>query len=204
MKLSGYEAYLLFLALKNHFQTESYDYFKYSGKTRANEHSFMVKRDRYFFEQAANRFTKEALTDLIVSNLIIGRKWFIDMVRNEADEAELVRKEYVKRRESFTYLFAQDLDKMLNDVDDPRHLFRIEKGSYPELINYYLNRTVPIETLAALNKVVNFSDVFDRKLGKDDIIWEPARLLIKKYVPFLQVDENKLREILRDKLLNRG
>jgi len=203
MRISGYEAYLLFQALKNHFQIESYDYFKYHGKTRANEHSFMVKRDRHFYKQAANRFTREDLTDLIISNMLVGRKFFIDMIRNEAEQAEEVRQEYVKRKESFTYMFSQDLDRLLASVEEPKQLFSIEKGSYPELINHYLNRNVPVETLAALDKIVGFSHVFDKKLGKDDVIWEPTRLLIMKYKPFLRVNEDRLKEIVRDKMINR-
>lgn len=204
MKISGYEAYLLFQALKNHFQIESYDYFRYHGKTRANEHSFMVKRDRHFYTQAANRFTKEELTDLIISNMLVGRRFFIDLVRNEAAQAEEVRQQYVKRKESFTYMFAEDLDRLLATVNEPKQLFHTEHGSYPEIINQYLNRNVPIETLAALDRIIGFSYAFDRKLGKDDVLWEPTRLLIKKYKPFLQVNEDKLREIVRDKMINKG
>lgn len=203
MRISGFEAYHLFLALKNHFHTENYDYFKYAGKIRASEHSFLVKRDRIFFEEAARRYTREDLTDLIISNLLVGRKWFIDMIRNEREAAEKVRMEYVKRKESFSYLFAQDLDRMLGTVSEPKQLFSIEHGSYPEIINHYLNRNVPVETLSALDMVINFSCVFDRKLGKDDVIWEPTRLLIKKYKPFLRLDESKLQEIIRDKMINR-
>lgn len=203
MKISAFEAYNLFLALKNHFHTESYDYFKYSGKLNASARSFLVKKDRICFEEASRHYEKEELIDLIISNILVGRNWFINIVRDEVEEAEVVWKEYVKRRESFTYMFSQDLDRLLDQVQEPRELFQIKRGSYPEILIQYMNRNVPLETLAALDKIVSFSAVFDKKLGKDDVLWQPMRLLIRKYKPFLKYDENKILKIVREKLLNK-
>ena len=47
--MSPFEAYKLYTAIKNHFTTESYDYFKYNGKVRASEHTFETRKDKYMF-----------------------------------------------------------------------------------------------------------------------------------------------------------
>ena len=39
------EAYQTYLAIKNHFSSPSYDYFKYQGKVKVNSQSF-EKRER--------------------------------------------------------------------------------------------------------------------------------------------------------------
>lgn len=200
--LNGFEAYHLFLALRNHFYTEKYDYFKHNKKVNASEHSYLIKKDRICYEEASRHYNKEELIDLIISNLIVGRKWIINIVRDEVDEAEKVWREYVKRRESFTYIFSQDLDKLLKNVDNPKDLFHIKSGQYPEIIIQHLNGNIPIETLSALDKFINFSSVFDRKLGKNDVIWGPIRLLVVKYKPFLSCDMGKIHEVIREKLLN--
>ena len=49
MKMTGFECYKTYLALKHHFTNQSYDYFKYNGKTKANEQTFKTRKDRYFF-----------------------------------------------------------------------------------------------------------------------------------------------------------
>jgi hypothetical protein len=38
--VTGYEVYKMYLALKQHFTKESYDYHTYNGKVRASEQSF--------------------------------------------------------------------------------------------------------------------------------------------------------------------
>ena len=43
------EVYQSYLAFKNHFTKEKYDYFKYGGRSRASEGAFNKRKDRYFF-----------------------------------------------------------------------------------------------------------------------------------------------------------
>lgn len=202
MKISGFEAYHLFLALKNHFYSKSYDYFRHRGKIRASEASYLIKRDYIWYEQASRHYSKEDLQDLILSNLIVGRSWFINIVRDEVDEAEKVWKDYVKRRDNFTYAFSQDLDKMLELVNEPRDLFHAPAGQYPEIIIQYLNKNIALETLSALDVFINFSSAFDKRYGKDDVIWSSIRSLVKKYKPFLTCDFSKIENVIREKLIN--
>ena len=43
----GYDAYCLYLAINNHFHSDSYDFFKYNGKVSAKLESFMKRKDKY-------------------------------------------------------------------------------------------------------------------------------------------------------------
>ncbi len=47
--ISGYEAFGLYQALKLHFTTDSYDYFKYGGKTNISVTEFENRKDNYHF-----------------------------------------------------------------------------------------------------------------------------------------------------------
>src|SRR4051812_5248294 len=49
--LDAYEAYVLFLALKRHFTTKDYCFFKYHGKIRTSVKAFEARNDRYFFQK---------------------------------------------------------------------------------------------------------------------------------------------------------
>ena len=41
------DAYRCYLALKNHFTKDLYDYHKYRGKTRATNQAFYKRKDRF-------------------------------------------------------------------------------------------------------------------------------------------------------------
>ena len=38
--MTAFESYKMYVALKLHFTTDSYDYFKFNGKTRVSETNF--------------------------------------------------------------------------------------------------------------------------------------------------------------------
>ena len=98
--MSAFETYCLFLALKNHLTTKSYDYFKYSGKTNASQDSFMSRKDRFHYQRLCRMCEDDQMKDFILSNLIKGKLWVGEMLD---DEAEQNFKEYSKRKQAFTY-----------------------------------------------------------------------------------------------------
>ena len=51
MKVTPFECYKTYVAMKQHFTKDKYDYFKYGGKSRASATSFKGRKDRYFFER---------------------------------------------------------------------------------------------------------------------------------------------------------
>jgi hypothetical protein len=51
LKMSAFEVYKDYLALKNHFSNKNYDYFKYKGKVRTSIDSFNKRKDKIFFEK---------------------------------------------------------------------------------------------------------------------------------------------------------
>ena len=48
--MTEFEAYCQFLALKLHFTTDHYDYFKYNGKHNATPASFEKRTDKRFLK----------------------------------------------------------------------------------------------------------------------------------------------------------
>ncbi len=65
--ISGYEAFGLYQALKLHFTTDSYDYFKYAGKTNISVTTFENRKDKYHFYKLSRKYSnKEDLINFIV------------------------------------------------------------------------------------------------------------------------------------------
>ena len=46
--MTGFDCYRTYLAFKNHFTKDNFDYFKYGGKTNATTSSFNKRKDKYF------------------------------------------------------------------------------------------------------------------------------------------------------------
>ena len=64
----GFDAYCLYLAINNHFNTESYDFFKYNGKVPVKLPAFLKRNDKYHFAKLA-REHRDELRDFLVANL---------------------------------------------------------------------------------------------------------------------------------------
>lgn len=194
-RLTAYETYCIFIALKTHFTVPTYDYFKYNGKTaRVSMDAFMARKDRLQFQRLCRMCDASQMQDFIVANLAKGMTYAVELT---SDQAEDNYQEYMKRKQSFSYVFSNEIDRLFNLTDDPADLFRRNDGRYPVLINEYLSSNVSLESICVLNEFVRFDVRLDQRLGSDDVIWSKMRLLIKKFTPFIEYDREKIRNILK-------
>lgn len=198
MRLSAYETYCLFLALKNHFTQKNYDYFKYNGKVTASKDSFMIRKDRFQFQKLCRLYSADEMKDFFVSNFIKGRMWSVDMLQEEAEEAY---QKYMKRKQSITYSFADDLDRMFSEYD-PSTIFDVRSG-IPPILNCVISERISIETFAILDKYTGFVSALNTKLA-DDFLWQKYNNLPRKLHPFLIYDGDKMKNILKEKLHEHG
>ncbi len=187
--MNPFEAYKTYLAVKNHFDREGYDYFKYAGKVPAKIDSFYARKDRYFFEKLAR---KKDLVNFLVANFIENDKVYSrDLTQ---DEAEKVYREWLNRTQSLSYKFEQDLDL----IDDLRASIRVNDGQHPELLRLCMSKRISIETLIVLDSLVGFVEKWDEKI-EDRILWPTIKKKLIKYRPFLKLDLQKFGTILLKK-----
>ena len=190
--MTGYEAYKLYVALKNHFNSDTYDFFRYGGKTRANAKSFDARHDKYFFSKLAKH--KDAQR-YILANIIEDNPnvWVGDLANEQNSEDNY--KQWLKRQESLTYIFTNDLDKL--DPDYNSNLI-VEGSNHPLLLKLLIQRKISIETVIILNDMCGFFRLWNRKI-EEDVIWPMMYKKCKKYRPFLHFDKDKLKQIVVDK-----
>lgn len=196
MRLSAFETYCLFLSLKTHFTQQKYDFFKYGGKTRKiTLESFAARKDKMCFQRISRLHDKSHMKDFIVSNMIKGNIYPLSLITQEAEQNY---QDYLKRKQSFSYLFGNELTVLFSSVETPSNVFHKINDQYPKIINDYLNESISLETICVLNEYVRFIKRLDERLGTDDIIWSKLRFLIQKYTPFLEYDKNKIKGILKN------
>ena len=66
-----FDTYKTYLALKNHFTKDNYDYHKYCGKVRASVDSFYKRKDRFWFERVSRNKTDKEVLNYFVSNFVM-------------------------------------------------------------------------------------------------------------------------------------
>ena len=191
------DAYRQYLALKNHFTKDSYDYHKYCGKSRATVQSFYKRKDRFWFEKIARQKTDQEVIEFFVSNFITctdpSKLWIGEMIR----EGESRYEQWKKRNQSLSYVFKEETQNLFENkkVDD---VFDCSKG-HPVILKSFLSDKISPETMVICDKIFLFSKNFDKKL--QDPVWETVSKKIKKYSPFINIDVIKYRKILKEVIL---
>jgi len=194
MKLTPYQTYCLYLAIKSHFTQKKYDYFKYSGAVKATVESFEKRRDKYHFGRLSKKYDQSEMIDFLVANLVKNKKWIGELLEDDAHDNYM---SYLKRKQSFTYCFDNEVSKLFQTVIDTRELFICSPNTYPKIITEYLSGTISLETFTVLDQFICFSDKFDEILDKDDIIWSDIRLKSAKMISFLGYDKKKIKEVIK-------
>jgi hypothetical protein len=192
LKMTGFEAYKLYLALKAHFTSKTYDYFQYNGAVSAKLDSFEKRNDKYFFTKLSK---KKDVLGFLVSLFVYGKKemWIGDIIRNEEQEDLFLK--WQKVRQSITYVFSNDLDQLKEDFLSN---FEIKDGQHPYLLQLLLGEHIHIETFIILNDILKFVP-FWNKYMQDTVLWPEVKLKCKKYQPFMEYNREKCLQILVDK-----
>lgn len=188
--MSAFECYKEYLALKNHFSKPDYDYFKYNGKLRANVDSFNTRKDKLFFQKLAKH---PDVHNFLVANLSENEKhWIRDLAYSE--NAEKTYKNWLKRQQSLSYVFKQELGKL--DSDFNRN-FVVKNNEHPLLMKMFLAKEISLETMCLLLEFTGAKKHWDSKM-QYDLVYDSIKIKIEKYTPFIKCERDKLRKIVVD------
>ena len=194
--MSGIEVYKMYLSLKLHFTTDSFDYFKYGNAAKASQGSFDSRRDKFFFVKLSRTFEEDELREFFVANMIVEDKVYpATLVREGAKNYQ----EYLKRKQSLSYRFKQDVITLHDMSQRFDNLFIID-GVHPPLLKAHLGGKITLETLAIFNKIFQYVGNFD-KIIKENIVWQPLRNRVVKYEPFINIDRGKYKSIIKQQFL---
>ena len=187
--MQPYDANLLHKALKLHFTTESYDFFRYCGKvkdSRAQQEKFLQNKQRFFYAQIARHQDPQGL---IVANLLIDPKMFVaDIV---SPEALANYADWKGRQSQLTYL----LNKQLSDHDNFRHIIKIDDTGLPFLISEMIGGRISPEVVIMLD---TFSKRLDKWADIDHPLMQKVQLRLRKYRPFVKFDKERVKAVLQN------
>ena len=187
--MTDFEAYRQFLALKLHFTSEHYDYFKYNGKHNATVSSFEKRTDKRFFRRLVKKNIN--LTEYYVANFVNGKEWISQF-------EDSVWKEWLARSQSIEYNFINDAEKLLTSAENFDIIFKCDEGTHPKLLRAYLGKKISLETLVIFDRLLHYRKRFDKEID-ESYIWPKVSMLIEKYEPFVKVNIVKCKRMLVEK-----
>jgi hypothetical protein len=195
--MEPFDTYKIYLSLKNHFTKDTYDYFKYQGKVRANLQSFYKRRDRFFFEKLSRNKTDQEVIDFFVANFAHTDDPSSLWIGSIIHDGDTHYKEWQKRIQSLSYFFKEESEKLFGDhkFED---VFNCSK-SHPILLKMFLGGKISIETMIIYDRIFLYGKKFDKKL--EDPVWETVSLKIRKYSPFIHIDVFGYKKILKKIIL---
>ena len=199
IKVKPFDVYKSYLGLKNHFTKEKYDYHRYGGKSRASLESFYKRKDRFFFEKLSRQKDDTQVIEFFVSNFVTcddpQSLWIGEIVRN----GEQNYTDWKRRLQSLTYTFKSEIENVFTNRDFDG-MFKIEGKRHPPVVKEHLAKTLSLESMVILNKIIGFKKDFDNVL--DDPVWKFLSMRINKYDSFIHIDVFKFKSILKEVIIH--
>ena len=196
--MTSYEAYTLYLAIKLHFTTPNYDYFKHNAKVNSSLNAFLKRNDRFFFHKLATKYGNN-LIDYYVSNFANKPKvWVGDLVRADGDT---IYNKWKKYNESLSYNFRSDCNVIANVISNNNirfdDVFSVVDGQHPRMLRLLLSGKVSIQSVIIFDKILSFVNRWDKEI-KETIIWPEKSFKIAKLSPFVRVNLTKCKFIMKE------
>jgi hypothetical protein len=181
------------MAMKLHFESDTYDAVKYNYKTSAKPQSFFKRRDKYHFAKLGRKFdTPKELIQFFVAQFTKGDTTWVGNMLNDEEQFT----DWSKKVQALTYTFENDINTLTEKVDSFDQLFEITSDSpYPLVVNAYLQGDITLETVVILNQMTGFMKQADKNVN-DTIVWPDVSRRIRKYGTFLSFNTEKVRNII--------
>jgi hypothetical protein len=197
--MNSYEAYTLYLAIKLHFTSDSYDFYRHNAKVNSTFNTFLKRNDRFFFHKLTTKYNKEEMLEYFVCNFFHNSKtWIGNLVRADG---ETNYTKWKKFNQSFTYNFRNDCLLLRNIIDADRvsfdDMFRVYNGQHPRLLRLLLSEQIGVQTFVILDKILSFCKNWDKEIA-ETIIWPEKSFKVAKLKPFVNFNLTKCKFIMKE------
>jgi hypothetical protein len=197
--VNGFDVYKIYLAVKLHFTTDSYDYHKYEGKVNCKLETFTKNNARYFFHKLGTKYSKDDILCFFVANFLSdSNKWIGDLTRNDGQDVYL---DWKKRNDAFEYHFRSDCVYIANDFNVKRLSFddgfNAFGGQHPRFLQLVLSKNISYETAIVFNQTIGFSKRWDKEIT-EKVVWPIHSKRIKKYTQFVKYNPTTVKLILKE------
>lgn len=182
---SQFDTYRTYLAVRLHFGSGSYDYFKYNGKVKSSVVSFLGSNNRQKFVRLDSKLNTLGINklDFFVANFIADKHGSALYNQRGVD----LYKEYKNFKETQSIFFDKDLQTILknNGTDFFPAAWAIKNQSTPTiLLDLYMQDDISIYSFCLMAELFNLIPVYDM-VYQDIFFWAEASTKIKKAHQFI-------------------
>ena len=195
----GFDVYKTYLAVKLHFTTDTYDYYKYGGKVNTKLDTFTKRKDRYFFHKLSTRYAETDILDFFVANFLSdSKRWIGNLLSNDGKDVYL---DYKKRKEAFAYHFKQDCGNIASDFSRRNISFDDGfipiRGQHPRVLRLLIQRKISYQTTIVLNHYLGFTKNWDKEIT-EKIVWPEISLKVTRLKPFINFNATECKLIMKE------
>ena len=199
----GFDVYKTYLAIKLHFASDTYDYYKYGGKVNAKLDTFTKRKDRYFFHKLSTKYGQDDILDFFVANFLSdSKRWIGNLLANDGRGVYL---DYKKRKESFAYHFKQECGTIVSDFSS-RGLsfddgFSVPMDSIQECYAYLFKGNVVTRPRSCLITFLTLLKIGIKKLPRK-VVWPEISLKVTRVKPFINFNATECKLIMKEVFVN--
>jgi len=199
----GFDVYKVYLGVKLHFTTKTYDYIKYGGKVNATLDSFTKRKDRYFFHKLSTKYGQDNILDFFVANFLAdSKRWVGNLLENDGKDVYM---DYRKRKEAFTYHFRNDCVSISNDFTS-RGLsfdngFLAIDGQHPRLLRLLIQKKLAIQTAVVFDHFLSFVKNWNVEI-KEKFVWPEIASKVTRVKPFINFNATECKLIMKEIFVN--
>lgn len=198
--MDGFKVFKYYTAIKLHFTSEKFNVFVNKGHVKGTYSTFAMRNDHMLFEKLARQFeTDREAIQYLACNFMYGNT----NVVYEPDLAMRCYKEYLRRRQSMTRVFTDDLDTIIksgakyNDFGGHK---------IPDVLQLLLSCKITLETVVILDDLSSITsklrqgthiplilggDLLRIEKAKGFVKYDPAKIMAP-YSQFLEdIKENE-------------
>lgn len=183
----------MFCALRAHWTTDSYDYFKYQGKVRVNRKQFDKRNDKFHFTKLARLPDNEFRT---ACAFMEGASWIGDVTGELGADALAKHKRYV---ESCSNSFRTDLNEIKKTCGSVSEGLYPKNNAVPRTVQLFQAGKIGLETLVILDDKLKVTKGWTVQYPFDPLI-KKLIVTIRKYRGFFSYKPQIIDKILVDSI----
>jgi len=195
----GFDVFKVYLGVKLHFTTDTYDYIKYEGKVNCKLDTFTKRNDRYFFHKLSKQYGQTDILDFFVANFASDSKgWIGNLLQKDGRDVYL---DFKKRKEAFAYHFRNDCLRINDDFisnnlsfDDG---FLCTNGQHPRLLRLLIQKRASQQTIIVLDNFLSFSKNWSKEIT-EKVVWPKISHTLTRLKPFIRFNETECKMIMKE------
>jgi hypothetical protein len=169
-----------------------------NGLAKIKAATFDQRKDRFLYRNITSKLNKEEVIYYFLANCLAGNNYPLG---NFEDEGMGIYKDFLRRKESLSYIFESELTDASLEVLSADELYATLNGNPPLIVSYFLGGIISLESLCLIQLCI--TDVLG--INYDDYIWRQKKDFIKKVLLFFEngailYDKERIKKIYKQVL----